>query len=548
MNFATLILINGRIHTFDQARPIASAVACAHGRILATGDDADMRALAAPGARVIDLRGRTAIPGFNDAHNHMLQTGLKLSGMRLDECDSIAAMVDLVRAAARVTPPGEWIVGEGWNDARFAEGRLPNRHDLDAATPDHPVLLKRFFNMDVANTRALALAGVDANTADPQGGVVEHEPDGAPSGILRASAKQHARRLLPEPTLERAVDALRHAARVYNALGITSVLDPGLVPSDMRVYQTAAAREHAGAPGLNMRVSVMPSWHGFYEFESPEELDARAAATGLRTGLGDEWLRLNGLKMAVDGGTTSRTAWMFEPFVGEQSVRDFNRLNADDLKRHFALGHSLGWDIGIHAIGDRAHHESARAFAVMLESLPAGSPERDHRHTVIHAYFATAESLQHMARHQLAAVIQPTFIYYEGDDLFRDVGPALAHRYKPMRTYLNRGIPVIATSDIPSAPGCDPVIGLYALVTRKTFKGTPIAPQEAVTREEALRAYTASSPWLTREQHIKGTLAPGMLADIAVLDRDYFTCLDEEIREIKVQLTVLGGAVVHDIL
>jgi predicted amidohydrolase YtcJ len=260
------------------------------------------------------------------------------------------------------------------------------------------------------------------------------------------------------------------------------------------------------------------------------------------TGLGDEWLRLGGLKMAVDGGTTSHTAWMFQPFVGETEVRDYNRLNPADLRRFFARGHALGWDIGIHAIGDRAHHEAAAAFADVLDSAPA---QRNHRHSLIHAYFATEESLAHMARHQIAAVIQPTFIYFEGDDLFRDVGPELAHSYKPMRTYLDRGIPVVATSDIPSTVHYNPFIGLYSLVTRKTFKGTRIAPKQAVSREEALYAYTVAGARLTREERIKGPLAPGFLADLAVLDRDYFSVPEEEIKDIQVDITVVGGRVAY---
>ena len=535
---ASLILVNGKIHTFDNAKPQVTALASYGGRIVATGSDAEVRALAGDNTRVIDLRGRTAVPGFNDAHNHMLEVGIKLTRIRLDECMSIAEMVELVRDAATRTPAGEWVIGEGWNDSNFAEGRLPTRQDLDAATTRHPVLLKRFFNMDVVNTGALQLAGVDARTPDPAGGKIEHGPDGSPSGILRASAKTLVRRLLPDPSINECVIALERAAREYNAVGITSVLDPGLMPWEVRAYQAARA-----AGRLTMRMALMLSWHGFREHETEAELDERASATGLYTGLGDEWLRLNGLKMAVDGGTTSRTAWMFEPFVGENVVRDFNRLNAADLLRYFTRGHELGWDIGIHAIGDRAHHESAKAFAAMLDGAPA---KRAHRHNLIHAYFATEESLQHMARRQLAAVIQPTFVYYEGDDLFRDVGATLAHRYKPMRTYLDRGIPVIATSDVPSTVGFDPAIGLYALVTRRTHKGTLIAPQEAVTREEALRAYTVTSPWLTREEGIKGKLLPGMLADVAVLDRDYFTIPEEQIKQMRVELTVLGGDVVHE--
>jgi hypothetical protein len=231
---------------------------------------------------------------------------------------------------------------------------------------------------------------------------------------------------------------------------------------------------------------------------------------------------------------------MFQPFVGESVVGDFNRLDPEDLRQFFARGHSLGWDIGIHAIGDRAHHEAAAAFADVLAENPGS-----HRHNLIHGYFASEESLQQMAAHGLAVVIQPTFIYFEGDDLFRDVGEALAQRYKPARTYLDRGIRVVATSDIPSTVHYNPFIGLYSLVTRRTWKGTPIAPQEALSREEALHAYTLAGAWLARDEHEKGPLAPGFLADLAVLDRDYFACPDEEIKAIQVDLTVVDGRVVY---
>lgn len=530
-----LILNNGNIVTFWPERPRVSALACKDGHIVALGDDASILALAGPATQTVDLQGRLAVPGFNDAHNHMLELGLKLGRLQLDACQSIEEMVDGVRAWAERIPPGEWIIGEGWNESLFAEGRLPTRLDLDRATTGHPVLLKRFFNMDVVNTRALELGGVDRTTPDPPGGKIERLPDGSPSGRLRASAKLLCRRLLPEPTLDQCVAAMDAAGRAYLQVGITSVLDPGLYPWEMQAYQ--AAREGGK---LRVRAALMPSWHGFREDESEAELDARAASLGVRSGLGDAWLRLAGLKMAVDGGTTSHTAWMFQPFVGETEVRDYNRLDPTQLRRYFARGHELGWDIGIHAIGDRAHHECAHAFADVLADAPAG----DQRHHLIHAYFASEESLDHMAQHRLAAVIQPTFIYYEGDDLFRDVGAELAHLYKPMRTYLDRGIHVVATSDVPSTVHYNPMIGLYSLVTRKSHLGTLIAPQEAVTREEALYAYTVAGAWLTREEGYKGPLAPGYLADIAVLDRDYLTCPAEEIKDIWVVMTIVDGQVV----
>lgn len=532
-----LILTNGNITTFAPEMPRCAALAAKDGRVVAIGDDASIRDLAGDGTREIDLGGRVAFPGFNDAHNHQLEVGLKLGRIGLDDCRSIAEMVERVRAWAERAPPGQWIIGEGWNESLFEEGRLPTRHDLDRATTRHPVIVKRFFNMDVVNTAALQLAGVDRNTPDPQGGKIERDADGTPNGGLRAAAKPLVRSRMPLPTHAECVAALDAAGRAYLAAGITSILDPGLEAYEMRAYMDARRQGR-----LRVRSSVMASWHGFREYEEEAPLDARAAELGVYTGLGDDWLRLNGLKMAVDGGTTSRTAWMFQPFIGETAVRDYNRLNPADLRRFFARGHALGWDIGIHAIGDRAHHESAAAFADIL----AHSPNRDHRHSLIHAYFASEESLQAMAQHGIAAVIQPTFIYFEGDDLFRDVGPALAHRYKPMRTYLDRGIRVIATSDVPSTVHYNPLINLYALVTRKTWKGTPIAPQEAVTREEALFATTAAGAWLTREEDHKGRLAPGFLADVAVLDGDYWNCPDEAIKDLAVAMTIVDGRIAYE--
>jgi predicted amidohydrolase YtcJ len=530
-----LILHGGAVRTLWPELPACTAIACKDGRVYALGDDEPVLALAGPATTRIDLAGRTLVPGINDAHNHMLQLGLKLGSLALEDCTSIAQMVERVRAVAERTPAGQWIVGEGWNESLFAEGRLPTRQDLDAATTSHPVLLKRIFNMDVVNTLALSLAGVDRHTADPQGGRVERDASGEPIGILRASAKQLCRGLLPEPGDDELVAAIEAAGRAYHAVGITSILDPGLRPAELRAYLRARRRD-----ALPVRANLLPSWHGFHDDEGRTELDARASELGVFSGLGDSWLRLGALKMAVDGGTTSHTAWMYQPFLGEDKVHDFNRLDPEELREFFARGHELGWDIGIHAIGDRAHHEAAAAFADVLDEAPA-----EHRHSLIHGYFASDASLEQMARHGLAVVIQPTFIYYEGDDLFRDVGPALAARYKPARTYLDRGIRVVATSDVPSTVHYNPFVGLYSLVTRRSWKGTPIAPQEAISREEALHAYSVAGAWLTREEGEKGPLAPGYLADLIVLDRDYFTCPEEEIKEIQVDLTVIDGRVVY---
>ena len=475
------------------------------------------------------------IPGIFDSHNHLMQVGVKLTRIRLDECRSPEEMMALVRERAKITPPGEWIVGEGWNENIFDDGRLPTRHDIDPATDQHPVLLMRFFNMDVVNSMALRLAGVDVSTPDPEGGRIEHDTDGQPSGILRAAAKLFVRNLMPAPTQSELVEAIRLGCEEMHRYGITSVIDPGLMPFEVQAYQAAYASGQ-----LSVRVNMMLSWHGFREEESEEQLDYRATETGLHTGLGDEWLRLGGLKMAIDGGTSSHSAYMYEPFEGESEVRDYNRLNPEQLRRYFRTAQEYGWDVGIHTCGDRAMDMVVEAFADVIRECP----NRDARHNVIHAYFPSDHALELMAEHNIGAVIQPTFLYHEGDMIFRDVGQERAANYKPARKFLDRGIPMAANSDIPSTVSVNPFPALYALVTRRNNVGNLVAPDQAISREEALRAYTIDGTWLTREESLKGSIEVGKVADLAVLDRDYFAVPDEEIKEVRVDMTMVGGEVV----
>ncbi len=532
-----LILVRGRIHTMDHQRSIVPALAALNGRVVALGSDAEIQALAGPGTRLLDLEGRTAIPGLFDSHNHLLEVGAKLSTIRLDECRSVEEMVDLVRQRARETPPGEWIVGQGWNEGYFVDGRLPTRHDLDPATGEHPVILMRFFNTDAVNSEALRLAGIERGTPDPEGGRIEREPDGEPNGLLRASAKSAVRRLLPQPRPEEMLAWLRLACAEMHRFGVTSVVEPGLRPAEIRAYQSSYR-----VGELTVRTNLMPSWHGFHDDEEEAELDCRAQQPGLFSGLGDEWLRIGALKMAIDGGTTPHTAYMYEPYEGDSQLVAFNRLPLEALRRYLRTAQELGWDVGIHCCGDHAQDLAVDTLAEVARDVP----RPDARHSIIHGYFPTPRALEQMARHQIAAVLQPSFIYWEGELLFRDVGERRAHSYKPARTYLDRGVHVTASSDVTSTVSPNPFFGLYSLITRHNHLEQAIGPQEAISRDEALWAYTAAGTWLTREEDLKGTLEAGKLADIAVLDRDYFDVPEHEIKEIQVQATIVGGRVAYE--
>lgn len=531
-----LILFNGKIHTMSGARTVR-ALAARDGRFTALGDDEEIKKLAGPGTGLFDLRGRTVVPGIFDSHNHLMEVGTKLSHLRLDECESAQEMAELVREKAKETPPGQWIIGEGWNEGNFKTGELPTRADLDKATDKHPVVLMRFFNIFLVNTVALRLAGVDKNTPDPEGGKIEREADGSPNGLLRASAKTYVKKLIPRPTLEELKERIDLSCREMHRFGITSVIEPGLYPWEMQAYQ-AAHRDGI----LTVRTNLMPSWHGFREEENEDELNARAIELGIFSGLGDEWLKMGGLKMAIDGGTSPHTSYMYEPFVGETEVKNYNRLDPESLRKYFRMAQEHGWDVGIHCCGDRSQDMAVEAFAEIAGQVP--SP--DARHNIIHAYFPTDKSLELMKRHNIAAVIQPTFIHWEGDLIFRDVGEERVRNYIPARKYLDHGILVTSSSDVESTVSADPFRAMYSLVTRKNAEGLEIAPDQAVSREEALASYTSAGTWLTREENLKGTIETGKLADAVVLDRDFFAVADEELKEIKVDATIVGGKVLYE--
>jgi predicted amidohydrolase YtcJ len=534
-----LILSNAKVYTMDGANDdpgtITQAVAVKDGRILALGIDAEVKALAGSATKRLDLGGCALIPGIFDSHNHLLEVGAKLSMLRLDECRSQQEMMELVRDRAEITPPGEWIIGQGWNEGIFEDGRLPTRHDIDPATSQHPVILMRFFNTDVVNAYVLEMVGINRDTPDPEGGRIERDAAGDPNGLLRASAKTLVRRLIPKPSQAEMQEHVRLACHEMHQFGITSIVEPGLYPREIRAFQSA----YRGGD-LSVRVNLMPSWHGFRDDEAESNLDHRARELGIYSGLGDEWLRIGALKMAIDGGTTPHTAFMYEPYLGDTDLVAFNRIPLEALHHYFRTAQELGWDVGIHCCGDHAQDMAVDAFARIARDIP----RPDARHSIIHGYFPTPHALDQMAEHNIAAVLQPTFIYWEGELLFRDVGEQRANNYKPARSYLDRGIVVTSSSDVTSTVSANPFASLYSLVTRKNRLGQVIAPHEAISRAQALRTYTSAGTWLTREEAIKGSLTVGKLADMAVLDRDYFSVPEEEIDDIQVDMTVVDGQVV----
>ncbi len=533
-----LILVGGRIHTLAAAGTV-SAVAIAGGRVVCVGGD-ELRDLAGPGTVVEELGGATAVPGLVDAHNHLLHTGGVLSQVQLYDCRTLGEVVDRVAARVRSARPGEWILGRGWDESLLVERRHPTRRDLDPVSPDNPVLLERVWNKLVCNSAALRVAGIDRSTPDPPAGVlyagrIERDADGEPTGLFTDRAKELVRRHVPEPDEDELVAYVEAACRAYNAVGLTAVGEPGLWPHELRALHRAA-REGI----LTVRTDAELGGWGFGQPEDELGLRDRVAGLGVSGGFGDDLLRLEGVKMMPDGGLGDRTARMLEPYF--DGSRGEWVVDPDELPELIRFCHDLGFPVDCHTCGDECQELVVRAYATAQEA----SPKPWLRHRVHHAYFPTAEALRLMARHRIPAVVSSPFITNLGESYVVSVGEERAARVMPMRAYLDAGVPLAGSSDS-FITDFNPWVGMYAAATRTTVTGRVLGVSERLTPLEALRSYTLGGAYATGREARLGSLEPGKLADLVVLDRDPLVVPPEELREVRALATFLGGRAVHDV-
>jgi predicted amidohydrolase YtcJ len=538
-----LILTGGAILTMDPDLPHAEAIAIKDGRVLAVGSTPAITALAGPATKVRELSGRRVIPGINDTHNHMQSTGKVLNDVQLYDARSIADIQERVAEKVRASPPGAWITGRGWDESLLRDGRFPNRHDLDEVAPNNPVVLERVWNMLLANTAALHAADVGRHTPDPPAGLlyagrIEREPAGDPTGVFRDRAKRLILDAVPTPELADREHDILTACAAYNQLGITSAAEPGLFPEQLRAYQNVRR-----SGDLTVRASLCLAGWGFGTPHDELTVEQRIADTGVFTGYGDSWLRFDTVKFMPDGGVGDRTALMFEPYAGEPDNYGQFVVAERDLFRNVAWCHARGWSIDCHACGDRMIELVARAYAAAYDEQPSPAT----RHRIHHAYLPTSTALGLMRQYRIPALATIPFLTNLGESFVTSLGEQRAARIMPLRTYLEAGVPLALSSDAPVTTH-NPWVGVYSAVTRKTVYGRVLGPEERITREEALRLYTADAAWVTFEDDLKGSLSPGKLADIAVLDRDVLHVPEEEIREVHAVLTIVEGRVVYDVL
>lgn len=536
---ADLVLYGGKVFLADSAHSVVDAIAVRDGRVIKVGDRADVIPLIGPGTESYELAGRLVTPGFNDAHLHFAGGGQALLSVDLLGTGSLAEIERRVAEAAARAQPGEWIVGRGWDHTRLPAGELgpggwPTKEALDRAAPRNPVLLSRVDgHTSWANSEALRLAGVTRSTPNPAGGEIVRDPaSGEATGILKESAEALVGRVVPAPTeaqVRRAVEAAMEAAV---RTGVTSV-QTDATPTDLRVYQ----RLHA-ADSLRVRVYA---WH-------PLEMPVIRAfqRLGVTAGYGDEWLRIGMLKGFADGTLGSRTAAMLEPFSDDAHTRGLPQYSAAQLDSLVQAADAAGLQVILHAIGDAANRQALDAFA---RAAQANGP-RERRHRIEHAQVLDRADLPRFRELGVIASMQPTHatsdMRWAEERIGRERAAEGAYAWKSL---LDAGATVIFGTDFPVEP-IRPVEGIYSAVTRQSREqpGTPPGgwlPEQRLTREQAIRLYTAASAFGEWEERRKGTLQPGMLADLVVWDRDLLTVPEPEMLQAEPLLTVVGGRIVY---
>ena len=534
-----LILLNGRFHTMDRKRPGVQALAVQGGRILAAGDNRNIQVLAGPQTEAIDLKGRCGLPGFMDSHFHFYDWALGRQQLNLADVTSFDELMDRVARAAQEMPAGSWILGQGWNESDWPEHRMPRRDDLDQAAPANPVALWRCdLHLATVNSQALRRAGIEKDTPNPAEGVIEKDDSGRPTGILRELAANLVKAVIPDPTMEELVAAMRDGISHLHTLGLTALHDVRLMGG------------LEGAPALNawQILNERDELHLRCWTSLPGERLEEAAALGLRTGMGDARLRLGHLKYFADGGMGARTAWMIDPYLDAEYGMPL--VSPDDLRKTLLKAEQSGLAAIVHAIGDRANREMiqvledlarARAEEGSGSYVPPALP-----HRIEHVQMIRSEDIRRLAKLQVAACVQPHNMILDINMIDESVGPLGRHTY-PYKEMLEAGIPLIFSSDSPvSDPS--PLVGIHAAVTRQRRDGTPAGgwyPEQRVTVEEAVRAYTLTPARFYGRARELGSLVPGKYADLIVLDRDIFSVDPLEIIDTRVDMTVFDGRIVH---
>ena len=521
---ADLILHNSIVRTLNRGQPTAEAVVARAGQIVFVGDNSRAMGFKGPGTRVIDLAGKALLPGFIDAHQHQLYMGLSSRhiDLRPGAVESIHEIVSLVADQASTVPETDWIEGYGFNDARLVERRNPTRDDLDRATGRHPVLMTRACGHLLAvNSRALELAGITRDTPDPPGGTIARDPaTREPTGVLRETAMALVRRVLPVPNDSTLRQAILEGAATNLRHGITSVWEPSIEPDHLRVYRALDADQR-----LPLRVTL-----------AHKKVLRNGEVVALPRPFVGSMLSLVAIKLFQDGGFGGATAALSEPYTNEPDSTGQLIWSQTELTEWVREIEEAGLGISIHAIGDAAIRSVLDAFNSLRGSNGTSSLLR-----IEHCGLPLPPLPDQIAQSGVILVMQPTFLWFDGDVYLDRVGPERSRWLYPIRTLLAHGIHVAGSSDGPVVPDVNPLLGVYAAVTRMSKAGRKVAPEEAISLHEALSLFTLGAAYACGQADDRGSIKPGKMADMVVLGADPFAVPVETLPDIPVERVFVGG-------
>jgi len=528
---ADLVIVDAHVWTVDDARPEAQAVAVRGERIVLVGTSEEARRLVGPGTRVVDARGRLLLPGFQDGHTHFITSGMEVGQLDLKDAASPEEFGRRIAEYARGKPAGAWITGGNWDHDKWPGGRLPTAELIDRYVSDHPVFVGRYDgHMAVANTAALKAGGVSADTPDPEGGAIVRKPGRAePEGALKDAAMALVEKAIPEPSPAELADGTRKAFAEARRLGLTTVQDMLAGPAHLRAYETVRAEG-----GLTARV------YGRWPIADWKWLAERVRAHGM----GDDLFTLRSLKGFADGSVGSSTALFYEPYVGEPKNFGLPSDHWVRLPEWSVAADLAGLQISIHAIGDRAIHETLDIFDRMQRTNGA----RDRRPRVEHDQHTHPRDFARHLDVGAIASVQPYHAIDDGRFVEKRIGRRRCMTTYAFRTFLDHGIHMNFGSDWSVAP-LDPILGIDAAVNRATLDGkNPDGwfPEQKITVAEAVRAYTLENAYAAFMEAKTGSLTPGKYADLVLLDQDLFRIPPSRIRDTKADMTILAGKVVYE--
>jgi len=530
---ADLIITHANVWTADDAHPKAEAVAVLGDRIVAVGLNAEVLLWRGPETKMIDAGGKLLLPGFNDAHVHFIDGGRQLDSVQLNDATSTDELVRRVGEQAKKTPKGEWILGGDWDETKWTPPNLPTRQMIDPVTPDNPVLISRYDGHSVlANSMALQLAGITSKTPDPPGGTIVRDAEGNPTGDLKDAAMGLADKVVPPLSHDQRMRAAKRALEHAASLGVTSVQHMVADYGDIAVYAELLQNGE-----LTTRIYAAPLITGVDD----------QAKIGIRHAFGGPYLRIGAVKAFADGSLGSRTAYFFEPFSDEPNNHGLlsDEMQPLSLMRDRMMkADAAGIQICTHAIGDQAISMVLDLYTDVVKAHHGA----ERRFRIEHAQHMAEKDFARFAQLDVIASVQPYHAIDDGRWAEARIGRDRASRTYAFRTFLNHGVHLAFGTDWDVAP-LNPMLGIYAAVTRATLDGkNPNGwfPEQKLTVEESVRAYTMGSAYAEFQEKEKGSITPGKLADMVLLSDDIFSIDPVKIRDVKALKTIVGGKVIWD--